>query len=165
MLFSIVYQWTCFIWMVERSLSNDSMLPLWVLNTVKINLYLVYKLMLDLLLLQGFDSNILAINSFLHLIAEYERLSVQSSTTTTVCCRCLNKLPATQIITLHQSEMSSQLISSWVAVFLWALCTLHTLFWAAVKQGSSKCISIFSMNPLKFHIHKYAQVTTPHYSF
>lgn len=65
----------------------------------------------------------------------------------TVCCRCLNKLPATQIITLHQSEMSSQLISSWVAVFLWALCTLHTLFWAAVKQGSSKCISIFSMNP------------------
>lgn len=67
--------------MVERSLSNDSMLPLWVLNTVKINLYLVYKLMLDLLLLQGFDSNILAINSFLRLIAEYERLSVQSSTT------------------------------------------------------------------------------------
>lgn len=67
--------------MVERSLSNDSMLPLWVLNTVKINLYLVYKLMLDLLLLQEFDSNILAINSFLHLIAEYERLSVQSSTT------------------------------------------------------------------------------------
>lgn len=57
------------------------MLPLWVLNTVKINLYLVYKLMLDLLLLQGFDSNILAINSFLRLIAEYERLSVQSSTT------------------------------------------------------------------------------------
>lgn len=184
MLFSIVYQWTCFIWMVERSLSNDSMLPLWVLNTVKINLYLVYKLMLDLLLLQGFDSNILAINSFLHLIAEC--LSVQSSATiqtktlkwcltstvsifnvymVTVCCRCLNKLPATQIITLHQSEMSSQLISSWVAVFLWALCTLHMLFWAVLKQGSSKCISIFSMKPLKFPIHKYAQVTTPHYSF
>lgn len=67
--------------MVERSLSNDSMLPLWVLNTVKINLHLVYKLILDLLLLQGFDSNILAINSFLHLIAEYQHLSVQSSTT------------------------------------------------------------------------------------
>lgn len=161
MLFSIAYQWTCFIWMVERSLSNDSMLPLWVLNTVKINLYLVYKLMLDLLLLQGFDSNILAINSFLHLIAEC--LSVQSSATiqtktlkwcltstvsifnvymVTVCCRCLNKLPATQIITLHQSEMSSQLISSWVAVFFVSI--LHT---------SHAFLGSFKTRQFKMHFH------------